>query len=117
MREADWDEQLVAVLGRQLGTDPLPVGQRALADVDGDVENSSAHAANQLVLTPRRRLKMQAPQRGFRHGQRVVVLHETASDTDFFKSGFGVYLGKPPAAVAEALWNDQLNRWAIIFHA
>ena len=57
--EADGNEQLMTVLRRQFGADPSPVGWRSRAHVDGDIEDPSTNATDQLVLTALRGLEMQ----------------------------------------------------------
>ncbi len=54
----------------------LPENGRAHPDVDGDVKDSSPGHTQELALSVRRRLKMQAAERTGLGGQRVIVLNE-----------------------------------------
>ena len=87
MREADRDEELVAVFGAELGADPLAIGGRATAYVDCDVEDAAANAADELVLAARRGLEVQAAKGVSGSGERMVVLHEGAGDAELGEGG------------------------------
>ncbi|PAV72887.1 hypothetical protein WR25_21004 [Diploscapter pachys] len=80
VREPNWDEELVAIVSAELGTNPLTVGRRAFAHIDRDVKDASANAADQLGLSARRCLEMQAAQRVRGRRQRMIVLHECVGD-------------------------------------
>ena len=76
VQEAARHEDLRAVLGRDLLGDPPPVGRRAAARVDGDVEDRAPHHPHQLGLREGRRLVVQAAQRALLRRQALVVLDE-----------------------------------------
>jgi hypothetical protein len=57
-----------------------PVGRRAAADVDGNVEDGAAHDAHELALGVRIDLKVQAADDAPGARQRLVVLHELLPD-------------------------------------
>jgi hypothetical protein len=72
--EADRDEELAMLLVVEDVPLPLAVGRRVAAQVDGNVEDLAARAANQLRLA-RLGLEVEAAQ-GAPGGARVVVLDE-----------------------------------------
>lgn len=109
MGETDRNEELMPVLGRQFRADPLAIGGRALAHIDRDVEDAPADAAHQLVLSPVRRLKMQAAQREGGCGVGMIVLHEGAIDAEPGEGGHRMDLGEPATAVTEAPGTDELD--------
>src|SRR4051812_42849689 len=74
MAEADRDEELAVPDVVEQVRLPLPVGGRAAAQVDGDVEDLAAGAADELRL-PRLGLEVDPAQRSLA-GARVVVLDE-----------------------------------------
>ena len=118
--KADRHQDLVPFLGRDFRTDPLAVGRRAMADVDGDVEDPAAHNPQQLVLSEWRKLEMQAAQHPRCRRQRVVVLHEIQMKVGCFERRFAVGLGEESAMVPELLGPDDLyvgNRERIDLHA
>ena len=78
MAEADRDEELAVRLVVELVPLPLPVCGRVAAQVDGDVEDLPARAANQLRLAGLG-LEVQAAQ-GATQGARVIVLDELDID-------------------------------------
>lgn len=109
VREADGNEELVAVFGGEFRADPLTVGRGATADVDRDVEDPAADAADQLVLPARRRLEVQPAQGEGGRGIGVVVLHEGAVDAECGKGGDRMHLGEPATGVAMAFGADELD--------
>lgn len=109
VREADRDEQLVAVFRAQFGADPLAIGGRAVAHVDRDIEDPPPDAAHQLVLPPGRRLEMQAAQGEGGGGIGVVVLDEGHGDAQRSEGRHGMHLGEPATGVAMAFGADELD--------
>ena len=105
MREADRDVQLGHVLVGQLDGLPLAVGGRAAADVDDDVDDRPAGAADQLGLA-RVGLEVHAPHDpAARPG--VVVLHPVVGDTVVGEDARAVGLGEEAARVAVDRGLDQ----------
>ncbi len=93
---------------RQLGGDPLAIGGRAFTHVDGDIEDAPADAADQLVLTVGRSLKMQAAEREWGCRERMVILHECANNAECLEGRRRIDLGEPAPRVAEAAGGDEL---------
>ncbi len=83
MREARGNEKLGPVRRADALGNMLTIGRRALAQIDGDIENGAAHDAHELVLRDRRNLEMQAAHDAAHGRERVVVLHELAVDARF----------------------------------
>lgn len=109
VRKAEGYEQLIAILGAKLGTNPLAIGRRTLPDIDRNIENSSSDAPYQLCLGARWGLKMQATER--KGGSRVgmIVLDEGTVDSPRGKGGYGMYLCEPATVVTMTLGADELN--------
>src|SRR5438445_2078765 len=99
VRETRGNEDLPEVLLAQPVAHPLAEGRRAGPDVDGDVEDLSAHRAHQLPLRSRS-LRMQAAQRP-PHRARVVVLHEVVGDAALAVARGMERLHEEAAGVAE----------------
>src|SRR4029077_8402044 len=84
---------------------PLPVGGGAAAQVDGDVEDLAASAADQLRLT---RLGLEVdPAQGALRGARVVVLDELDLDPELGPGVAAEGLEHEAALVAVHLGLDQ----------
>lgn len=102
MREADRNEQLVAVFGAEFRPGPLAVCGRSVTHVNCDVEDPPANAAHQLVLAPRRGLEMQAAQGEGGGGIGVVVLHKGAVDAEGGEGGLRVVFCEPTPSITVA---------------
>jgi len=109
MRKADGNKQLVTILSRQLGADPVAVGWRAFADVNGDVKNSAANAADQFILAAWGHLEVQAAQRKPRLRERMIILHKAAGDSEGGKGWFRINFGEPTAGIAMAFGAYELD--------
>src|SRR6185312_15439840 len=75
MCKADRDQQLLAVLGRQLLGNPTAITRRRAPQIDRDIENTPAQHTDKLVLRGRWSLKMESPQRPGHDRLRLIVLH------------------------------------------
>src|SRR5690606_24515342 len=107
VREADGNVELVVRFGVEVQAVPAPERRRLGADVERDVEDASAHDADQLRLT-RVRLVMQAAQRS-PHRPRVVVLHEGLRDARRPVPGRLIRLEKETPRVTKDARLDQLQ--------
>src|SRR4051794_23458454 len=76
VRKARWHPQLIVLLGREGHSDPPSITRRIDAQIDGNVEQLAREAANELTLSCRGRLKMQAADRARPDAERLVVLDE-----------------------------------------
>jgi hypothetical protein len=105
--EAFGDQQLLAVLGRQLGPDPLAIGRRAFADIHRHIEDRAHHAAQQLVLSVRRLLVVKAALNAAGRRADVVVLDEGGGETRLLQRRLAEGLGKPATLIAMARGRDK----------
>lgn len=80
-------EETVAVLGGERGGDPATIGRRALAEIDGNVENGAAHDAHELGLGGRWGLEMEAADRADLTRERLIILHEGNVQASFRQHG------------------------------
>ena len=100
MREAARHPHLPPVGRAQLGRDMLPVGGRALPDVDRDIEDGAARHAHQLALGRGRALEMQSAQHEGGGGDGVVVLHEIGVDAVRGEGAARPHLAEEAARIA-----------------
>lgn len=109
MCEADRDEELVAIFGRQFGPDPIAIGGGSGTQVDRDVEDTPTDAPDQFVLPARGRLEVKAAESEGGRGEGVVILNESAIDAPRGERGRRVDLGEPATSIAKTLRLNQLN--------
>src|SRR5215208_913334 len=108
--KALWNQQLPPVLRRQLGGDMTAEGGRGPAQVDRNVEYSTADDAHQLVLREGRYLKMQPSDRPGALREEVVLLHEIENEPGGLERAALVDFGQEPAGIAEFLRRQQFYR-------
>ena len=103
--KSGWHPQLVLVVFTQELTHPLAEGGRALAQVDGDIEDFAARDPHQFALGLAQ-LVVQATQDAV-GGFAVVVLHELVVSAVLLKLGLAEGFHEEATFVAEYLGLDQ----------
>jgi len=109
MRETRWDQHLAAILCTQFHACPGGEAGGAETQIDGDVEHSTAQAADQLGLGPGRRLKVQAAQRPGPGGEALGVLHPVNADACDVQSAALPGFAQPATPVMVAPGRQQQN--------
>src|SRR5579872_4639149 len=96
--EADRDQQLAPVFRRQLDRDMAAKGRRRAANVDRDIEDGAAGAADELVLREGRRLEVEPAQGAGRRRIGMIVLDESEFKARLLPVGAVVTSEKNPRA-------------------
>ena len=109
VREADGNEDFMAVFRRQLGGHMAAEGRRGAAKIDRDVENAPAHDPYELVLGEGGGLEMQPADRPRLGRQRMVFLDEVEIDAGGRKLVAPVHFREEAARVAYPRRDDQPN--------
>src|SRR5690348_4907484 len=98
------NEELVAFIRAEHEPDMMPVGWRAVPDMDRDIKHRTGRDAHQLRLWLRRDPKMETAYNPAIGREREVVLDECASDPLLPQQLIPEDLGKKPARVKPANW-------------
>src|ERR1051325_3107970 len=96
------NKELVAFLGAEHEPDMMPVGWRAVPEIDRDIEDRTGRDAHQLCLWLRRDLKMQAAYNAAISREREVFLDERPRDPVLPQQILPEDLGEKPARVKPA---------------
>ena len=108
MGKSLWDEELDMIIFCQLYCHMLAISWRSLADVYGDIEDSTLYAAYQLALGIRWTLEVQTSHHAIA-AHRLVVLAEVNTVSQdwgylFFKLSLAEALEEVATSITEEAW-------------
>src|SRR5262245_33077087 len=106
MREAHGHVKLLPVVGAQNDSNVAPEGRRTAANIDCDVEDAAARAADQFCLRSIADLEMQTSDRAHRVRQGMVLLDELHVDGSLLRGILTPDLGKKAAAIPMTTGRD-----------